>query len=139
MINLVKKNIMRSVWTLAALLGAAPLMAQDRDVERLKQQHDRTLKQLDEKYKAERDRIVKEFEAKMRGLTERRAPPERKTERTPAEPGFARITCILEDLSKRVAALEQRLSRLEQALRKGPSKEPEPPKRRKPSSPDGGR
>lgn len=103
---------------------AAPAFAQDRQAERLKSEQDRVLKELDQKYRAERAKIQKEFETRLQSL-HKPAP-----ERGELPPALQRLANAVTGLLKRVEALEQRLSRLEGALRKEtPQRKKEPLKR----------
>lgn len=112
---------MKIAAALTALLLSAPLFAQDREMERLKEEQARALKQLDQRFQAEREKIRRQFEARIQSLTKEKKPADR-----PA--AFERIARVLDELSRRVASLEQRLARLESLFRKEPPRR-EPRKR----------
>lgn len=119
---------MKSIVTLLAFAAALPAWAQDRDVERLKEEQGKALRQLEQRFQAERARIQKEFESRLQASKKRPA------DRGDAPPAIQRLASAVSGLLKRVEALEKRLTRIESALRQRPTERKDerkkgPPKR----------
>jgi hypothetical protein len=116
---------MKLCFGLALLMSPSLVWAQDQ-VEELKRQMERRLKEMEENYNRERAKIKEEFDRQMRAMKERREPERKEPRRQDGGGGADIIRELAERIEKRLADLGRRLENLEQRMRERPGPGPGP-------------